>query len=399
MNKPIRLEEAQQMILQYVEPPKSETVLLEESFGRVLAQPLLADRDYPPFNRSAMDGFALFSGGYSIRKKYFVKAEIFAGKISDIELNENECVRIMTGAPVPTSCDAVIRIEDSIVEEKGEVSFSLESIRIGQHIARQGEDVRSGEIALRPYKIIGSGEVAVAASLGYAQLQVSTKPRVSIITTGDEIIDVTASPEVQQIRNSNAWTLSSLLFSMGIKPGSRKHVLDSKEELEHNFREALEQSDVLLISGGVSAGQADFVPDALAAVGVEKIFHKVQIKPGKPVWVGKTSQGKMVFALPGNPVSVQVCFKLFVAPWLKAFQGLSPVSADSVLLSDSRKKKNELDEFVMVIRDFENPGHVKLKPFNGSGDITATSGIYGLVRHPAGVEILQAGSRVEFILL
>jgi molybdopterin molybdotransferase len=399
MSNPIRLEEAQKLILEAISSPEAELVPLENSVGRILLQPLIADRDYPPFNRSAMDGFAIDSAFYKRDKLYSIKSEIFAGTQVEVELSENECVRIMTGAPVPAACNAVIRIEDASLIDPTHTSFTLDAIRPWQHIARQGEDVQKGEVALSPNCKIGSGEIAIAASLGYSQLHVARKPTVSIVTTGDEIVEVTASPKTHQIRNSNVWTLYTLLAALGIIPESSKHISDSKESLSVAFQSALEQSDVLVVSGGVSAGQADYVPEVLTQLGVEKLFHKVQIKPGKPIWVGKTSEGKMVFALPGNPVSVQVCFKLFVEPWLKAFQGLPPVLAESVLLSDSRTKRNELDEFIMVVRDFENPGHVSLKPFNGSGDITATSGIYGLIRHPAGVTEISKGSRVEFILL
>lgn len=394
----LSLFQAQSLILANVSPAKTELVSLEDSIGRILAAPVISDREYPPFNRAAMDGFALQSSSFEKGKTFTVVKEIYAGQLTEISLNDTECVRIMTGAPVPSSCDVVIRMEDAVVNEQS-VSFILNAVKPWQHIARKGEDLKQGQTALHPGIVIRSGEAAIAASLGYAALSVASLPRVALITTGNEIIPVDQQPLIQQIRNSNAWTVTALLRNFLISPSRRIHIDDDPALLEEEFRNAKNGNEVLIVSGGVSAGKADHVPDALTKAGYNQVFHKVAIKPGKPIWFGIAENGHVVFALPGNPLSVQVCFKLFVELWLRQHLGTTTSVSHKVMVAETHLKKNNLDEFLMAVYNKEQPGVVHFKPFNGSGDITSTSGVDGFVLHAADTGDMKVGDVVNFFPL
>ena len=391
----ISVSEAQDLVRKNGLSLKTELISLENSLGRILAEEVRADRDYPPFNRSAMDGFALRSAEFHPDKVYEVVDTLFAGDFRERKYAEGEVIKIMTGAPVPEFFDAVIKVEDA--EKTGErVSFSLNSVKAFENIARQGEDLKRGEVALQKGQRISPPEIALLASLGKSTLSVYKSPKVAVISTGDEVKAVGEPVLRHQIRNSNGPVLSAFFKRFGVEQVSSFLVDDKPEHLRAILQKALAY-DMVVLSGGVSMGDADYVPETLLALGVGKIFHKVSLKPGKPVWFGRKLNGPVVFGLPGNPFSSQVTFKLFIEPLLRESFRLKPLQPVLFPSAFTREKKMGLDEFLpAVIIEEDGRSKVQLCFFNGSGDITATAMSEGLVVHPAGKDSVGKDEMLAF---
>jgi molybdopterin molybdotransferase len=387
--------EAQEILKAEAHSFGKETVLLQQAFGRVLCEKIVADRDYPPFNRAAMDGYALRYEDFEKGQRSFsVNETIFAGQTHTTSLAPGQCYKIMTGAATPHDANLVIRREDT-EERNGSVTILANTVKPLQNIAQRGEDLRRDDIIIGNAVTVMPSVISLLAAIGKQSVMVEKLPRVAIVTTGDEVKAVDEAVTDVQIRNSNAWLLKSLLHKQGIQPVSIAHVADEPTILQNAFRNAL-QADIIISCGGVSAGDADFVPDAMAALGVEKLFHKLMIRPGKPIWCGKTKDVKMVFALPGNPLSCMTTFSLFVQPFLNACYGLpSPVSL-LMTLKTERIKKTNLDEFFPV-KIIPGTDELQIVPFNGSGDIRAALFADGLARHPREKSIIQSGEQVEFL--
>ncbi len=342
-------QEALQQVLSQVIPSEKEVISTENSMGRILAEAVSSDRDYPPFNRSAMDGVAIRQHGFEQGIRSFkIIDTVYAGQGKEFEVEEGEAIKIMTGASVPSGFNAVIPRElCEFTEHK--VVLKTNEVRVNQNIAQKGEDLKSGVVALKSGTQIGHGELALLATFGKASVSVYKKPSVAIIATGDELKTIDEEVQDFQIRESNTYVLCGLLSYLDIIPFSVVTVKDEKEALEKAISEGL-KADVLLLTGGVSMGDADFVPEILNALQVEKVFHKSAIKPGKPMWFGKHSGG-VVFALPGNPLSVQTTFKLYTEPYLKIAQGLSEktIQPEKLVFKGDLKKKNSLDVFVPCV--------------------------------------------------
>ncbi len=378
----ISLEEAQNLVLQKAKSFGKELLALEQAYGRVLAEAVVADRDYPPFNRSAMDGYAIDNQDFNIQniRQFRCIETIHAGKTPAKTLAQGECYRIMTGAAVPPCADAVIRVEDSHNENEV-ISFNISTLKAWQNIARQGEDVRESLLLLPIGTRIRAAEACTLATVGKAEVWVERRPKVAIISTGDEVQPVSAKVGAVQIRDANRYTLSALLAKEGIEVIFSDLVKDEEGILKETIARALSVADVVLISGGVSMGEKDLVPSALAACGVEKVFHKMRVKPGKPVWFGQDDKHKTVFALPGNPLSCMVIFKLLVAPFLRKSLGDKTVFAPLRLPfgGEKRVNKSSLDEcFPIIYFQGDNATSVKPLIFNGSGDIRAAATADGL---------------------
>ncbi len=376
--------------------PASELIRLEEAPGRILASIVRTDRDYPPFNRAAMDGYAIRSQGYSRDQTFKIRGEILAGEAG--EAPESGAVRIMTGAAVPEGLDAIVKLEES-EEISDEVHFQREEISPYFNIARKGEDLRQGDEVLQPGHFLDVSAISLLASLGYDEVSVASLPRVSVLSTGDEVVSVSQSPSPFQIRDSNSQTINAFLRFRGIQPALYGPVRDQREDLHQSLSESLE-SDLLILSGGVSMGSRDLVPQILEALGVRKVFHRIAIKPGKPLWFGTTDRCT-VFGLPGNPFSVQVCCRIFVNAWLRAWLGQSPEQPLYYRFAEQRKKKNELSEFLPV-EPSERVGYrkeataLRLRPFNGSGDVSAGLHSSGIILHSPESKDLRPGDFIPF---
>ena len=384
---------AQRLVVEQARSFGRETVLIEDAPGRVIAEPIRADRDYPPFNRAAMDGFAINQADWDAGFRSFVIHEtIFAGKASTGKLSSGECYKIMTGASVPVSADTIIKRED-VFEYPGHIECRIEELRQYQHISRQGEDLVKGDTAFDRAVLCTHAIIGLLATIGKHEVVVQKLPVISIITTGDEVVSISEAVSAVDIRNTNTYVLKSLLKKWHIIPRLCVHVPDDMLKIESAVRSAM-SGDIIVMCGGVSAGDADHVPAILNKLGAKKIFHKVAIRPGKPIWFGRFENGSIIFALPGNPLSCLVTFKIFVEEYLSHSFGLTDTPRLNLPLKERRSKKSQLDEFFPV-RITGSPSHYEPINFNGSGDITAALSADALAIHPCTEPELSAGSIVK----
>lgn len=301
-------------------------------------------------------------------------------------------MEVMTGAVLPAGCDTVVRYEDIIIQENEGVKYAkitipFSEIKTGQNIHKKNSDRKQGDILLQKGLKISPAEIAVMASVGKDKVVVETPPRVAVISTGDELVEITTNPEPYQIRMSNSYMLAGALAQVGMK-ANIFHLTDDKELLFSKLKEILQNHDILLLSGGVSAGKKDFIPEILNNLGVKKLFHKVAQKPGKPFWFGKTEEGKTVFALPGNPVSTFLCFcKYFLNQ-----------KTEQVILDKNITFRPDLAYFVPVKTYFQD-GKMMVSPLEGSGsaDFANLTDCDGFVELPADGQEFKAGEVFGFV--
>lgn len=389
----ITLDEAQKIVLSKKIHPLPTNIPLLESVGNFYSENIIADRNYPPFNRAAVDGVAFYWDGKStIRESYNLAGTVFAGETWQTELKEYECIRIMTGAPVPEKLNILIRVED-IVAENNQIYFKKGiTFTPMQNIAKEGEDILKGTTALQKGTRVTSQHISTLASLGYGFVPSYEFLTATILRTGNEIIEPTeTSIATWQIRDSNSYTIRTSLkdYPINFNVRSAKDTLASLiEQIESG-----KKSNILILTGGVSAGDADYVPEALVKCGFTCHFHKVKIRPGKPIWFGTHPNGCIAFGLPGNPFSVQVGVKVFIEPFIRACFNNSYKSFLTKTLLHERVKKIAFDEFIVAS---ENQNGVNIKKHNGSGDIAALLSSTGMVHHAAEKEKLDAGNTVHF---
>jgi molybdopterin molybdotransferase len=402
----ISVNEALKIVKENAFVPSISEVPLLESLGLILAENIIADRDFPPFNRVAMDGIAAPltpRGGvwdFKLDSKVpplgaegaIIESIQYAGESQKSLQNQQNCMEVMTGAVLPFGCDTVIRYEDIDIQENEGVKYAkitipFTEITTGQNVHPQGSDRKAGDILLKKGLKISPPEIAVMASVGKDKILVEIPPRVAVISTGDELVEITANPEPYQIRMSNSYMLAGALAQIGIK-ANLFHLTDNKELLFSKLQDILLNHDILLLSGGVSAGKKDFLPEILTNLGVKKIFHKVAQKPGKPFWFGKSEEGKTVFALPGNPVSTFLCFcKYFLMQ-----------KEEQVILDKDVFFKPNITYFVPVKTYFLN-GKMMATPFEGSGsaDFANLTDCDGFVELPADNQEFKAGNVFGFV--
>lgn len=392
----IEFSEALELITKQAQSFGTEKIGIDNALGRILAKNIYSDRDYPPFNRASMDGYAVrfqdFEAGI---RNYKLIETIYAGESTNKISEKGECYKIMTGASVPLSADFIVRVEDSKIEHDLSVSLIADNINKYKNIAKQGEDIKQGNLVLSKGNVINAAIWATLAVLGKAEIEVQKLPKVAIITTGNEIKQVFEPVNKVQIRDSNSFTVKALLNKFKINEIEKYNVKDEKLQIEEVLSKAL-KNDILIITGGVSAGDADYIPETLQKIGVQKIFHKVKIKPGKPIWFGITENKAIVFALPGNPFSVQVACKIFLEPFLNAsFQTQLLKNETHLYTGTERIKINQLDEFLPSKFNYNTLG-LELCSFNGSGDISAILNSDGLILHSNDSKNLVYGNKVFF---
>jgi molybdopterin molybdotransferase len=362
---------------------------LLDSLNRVLAEPVSADRDQPPFPRSTRDGFACRANELATGRALYVSGLIRAGDLQAIEIIPGKTIEIMTGAALPAGADCVVMLEH--VEREGE------TIRLapGDHIVPKGAEAREQDVILPRGTRIGPAQIAAAAACGAAQIVVFPQPRVAIVATGDELVEVEQRPLVHQIRNSNSYSLAGQVSSAGALPLRLPTARDEKTHLEALIRAALD-SDLLLLSGGVSMGKYDLVEEVLLSLGAEFFFTGASIQPGKPIVFGKLA-GIYFFGLPGNPVSTMVTFSLFVRPLLDALSGdicRGPRFAQAQLGRDVRVKIGLTRFLPAILRDL----NVDPVAWQGSGDLASTSRANCFLVVPEDRELLTAGETVKILL-
>jgi molybdopterin molybdotransferase len=371
-----------------------ERIGLDEAYGRVLSESILADRDYPPFDRSSVDGYAIrYQDIDQGIRQFSIIETIYAGAAGERVIGPGECYKIMTGAPVPGAADLVIRRED-VQESEGKMAIGAGPFRQRQNISSRGEDLRAGDKVIDSNRLCEAALMGLLATLGKDELTVERLPRVALFTTGNEVVPVGDPVSPVQIRNSNRWLLQSFLNKWRISPSVHAHIPDERELLRRHLEIVCmgpAAADLIILSGGVSAGDADHVPGVLEELGVKKLFHKISIKPGKPAWCGVAPGGGMVFALPGNPFSCLVDFVLLIQPWLYASFGLAVPEPLGFPLRVARKKRTLLDEFFPVQVN-GSPAALEQIVLNGSGDIRLGPGAHALALHPAADSDLAEGA-------
>lgn len=373
----LSFEEAREKVIAAVRalrgPLATETVELSRACGRVLAQPMSADRDYPPFDRSIRDGFALRAEDVTPGATLRCIGEIKAGSGFDGVVGPGECVQIMTGAAVPAGADAVLMIEH--VSMDGErVTFSRAASR-GQSIVARAKEARAGQQLLAPGTRMGYAEMALAGQVGSHRLSVFQRPRAAVLSTGDEVVDVSATPGPLQVRNGNSIALQTLAELAGAASESLGNAPDEKQELRRRIERGLE-ANLLIISGGVSMGKYDLVEMVLGELGTQFVFDSVAIRPGRPAVFG-TCRGKPVFGLPGNPVSTMVTFELFVVPAIDVLSGAEPrpLPIFRARLAHALHERSELTHFLPArVQTVRGEPEVSALPWQGSGDMVAMAG-------------------------
>ena len=411
----IELEQALDLVMREALPLPPRRVGLSEAAGRALAAPVVADVDSPPWDRAMMDGFAVRSADLPTEgtAELEVVTDLAAGDVFGTAIRPGSCARIMTGAPVPPGTDAVVPIECAVdgtarVHAGGRVRLRDERFRAGQHVALRGAAFRAGAAVLPAGTRLGPAAIGLAAEAGATHVVVVPRPCVAILSTGSELVPPEAIPAHGQTRNSNGPMLAAAVAGVGGEPVPLGTVVDRPEPLRAAVTQGL-AADLLLLSGGVSAGDYDLVPDTFATCGVRKIFHKVRLKPGKPVWFGVLERpaggGRcLVFGLPGNPASSLVCFELFVRPALQALLGRPPEGSHlpraAARLGAAAKGADDRPVYAPCRLGREGGGLTAWPlPWTGSSDLVGLAVADGLLALPAGMRRAEAGATVEVVLL
>jgi molybdopterin molybdotransferase len=398
---------AQSCILESVKLLAAESAGLEQSLGRVLAEDVRANRDLPPYDVSAMDGYALRSADLAkIPAILDVIEDIKAGDLPSKIVQAGMCARIMTGAPVPQGADAVIRVEETQSLSEGKVQVNA-AVKPGNDIRMRGEGMRTGDVVLTKGTGITPGVTGVLATVKQAQVQVYRRPRVAILSTGNELEDMDDPVDPNKIPNSNSYALMAQVQALGIEPDLLGIARDDPVELEEYLQRGL-KFDVLLVSGGTSVGVHDYVRPTVEALGVQMKFWRVAMKPGHPVAFGvlqrkvKGASESFVFGLPGNPVSSMVCFEQFVAPAVRRMMGHARLFRRSITarLTHNVKHQPGRTEFVRVTLAKHEGGHAATSTgAQGSGMLLSMARADGLLVVPAESTGLPADSMVTVQLL
>ena len=372
----------------------AEACALTDSVGRVLRESISADRDLPPHHRVTMDGIAvagtaLQRGDRPVRIEDEARAGDPRKRLRD---PSNGALRVMTGAVLPAGSDTVIRSEDLRIEGDRAWLQPEQPIVAGQNVHRQGSDTRAGTTVLTPGRRISAADIAVLASVGRSQVSVGRRPRVAVISTGDELVDVGEPIADHQVRRSNIYVVATALGALGYQVDAR-HLPDDPDRLSAGVGAALAGHDVLITTGAVSKGSADFLPGVYRGLGAECYLHGVRQRPGKPLWVGGTGDGRRVFALPGNPVSVMMCLYRYVVPYLAAAEGAAPAPPMQAALAEEVRFPPPLTLFLPVLLTAAGGAlAARPAPAQNSGDFLALVGSDGFLELAAGEARFAAGS-------
>lgn len=400
----ISVAEAIQIVRQQTRPLPSERVKIEHALNRVLAENIVADSDLPPFDRSQMDGYAVRAEdttGAPVRLR--IAGESAAGRGWHHELKQGEAVRIMTGAPVPAGADSVQQVELTHELKDHTVVELLESVEIGKSIVKRGAEIQAGATVLQSGTTINAAMMAVLAAFGYAEVAVGRQPRVGVLATGTELVSVDAQPGPDQIRDSNNYSIAAYAQLTGATVKRLPLALDETSVLKNQIALAAEECDVVVTSGGVSMGVYDVTKPALAELNAEIFFERIALRPGKPTVFAQLPNGTLVFALPGNPVSVAVTFNLFARTALLAMQGANEpaLKPETALLARSVKGNTERDSYLPVQLMTNDDGELIAFPlkWGGSSDFVAFALTTALMIVPAGTRSLEANALVKVLRL
>lgn len=397
----LTFEEARRKVIEQVGkmrgPRASTAVSVWDALGLVLAQEVKTDREYPPFNRSTRDGYAVRSKEVKPQTQLKCVGEIKAGDTVTEALLPGTCVQIMTGAAVPSGADAVVMIE--YTQREGELVRFERAAQAGQNTVPRGSEARAGQTILRPGMRLGFAELAMAAQVGATQLQCGNQPRVAILSTGDEVVLIDQQPGPFQIRNSNSVSLAAQVRIAGGEPVVLGNAADRVEDLGEKIERGLKE-DALVLTGGVSMGKYDLVESVLKALGADFFFDAVAIRPGKPA-VFAICRGKPVLGLPGNPVSTMVTFQLFVIPVIDLLSGAEahPLPLVEARLAGALNERPGLTHFLPASIEWHGAApQVSALKWQGSGDIAALVGANCFLVVPAEREKIASGEQVYVLL-
>ena len=408
------VEDAKRMVLEQAEPLGTELVVLPASVGRVVARDLIAETDLPPFDNSSMDGYAVRSSdvaGASTEQPVVLRltGEVAAGEVLGRAVSLGEAVRIMTGAPLPPGADSVVALVEARL--RGERVEILEEVLPGRHVRNAGEDIQASAVALVAGTWMQLQHLGLLAGLGYARVPVYRLPRVAVLTTGSELVGADEPLAPGKIRNSNSLVLVALLRQLGIEPVDLGVAVDERDLIRQRLEEA-SQYDVILVSGGVSVGEHDLVKRVLRDLGMETLLWRVNLKPGKPLLVGRLPaclrqagwlagwRGTVVFGLPGNPISCVVCFLEFISPFLRKTMGEEMADDGRIharLTQPLRKKEPRLQLFTAKLEEEQGMRWVTPTPQQGSGMLHSLAHANAFIVVPEDTMQLDAGSVVDVL--
>ena len=387
----ISVEEADRIVADAVAPLPDETVAVASAYGRVLREPIRAERDQPPFDRVMMDGIALATSGPGRSRRMVGTAP--AGQPAATLADASDCIEVMTGAPLPSGCDCVVPVE-LIARDGDRVAIAAEAtLEPGTYVHPRGADHLEDAVLAESGRRLDGPLLALAATAGCAELAVARRPKVAVVTTGDELIAPGDAIEAHQIRRSNDLGMAGLIAAHTGARTARHHAEDTLAGQRELFERLLADSDVLVISGGVSKGSRDYVAEALTAAGVTAHFHRVRQRPGKPMWFGTGPAGQCVFGLPGNPVAATVGARRYVVPALLRMQGLAVAPAPVAELAEPFVFEPALNYFLPCRLQFDG---ARLRAWPGapgnSGDLTTLAASDGFLELPAAESRFEAGA-------
>ena len=373
---------------------ETESVGLGEASGRVLAEPVAADRDLPPFDRAQLDGYAVRASEVGRVEAFPVVGTVPAGRPADISVPAGSCIAIATGAPLPADVDAVIPHERS--DRENPVRFTIDTLRPGHAVHPRGADARRGDTLVEPGTILGARHLGLAATVGRTSVTAARRPRAMILSSGDEVLPPDAAVAEHQVRNANAPIVWELLVRVGAEPIGHQHLVDERDPTVDALGTAIEHADLVVTVGGISAGERDHFPEALRHHDVALSLRGAAIQPGRPIVVGRAPTGAVVVGLPGNPVSAMACTCLFCWPIVRVLLGLDPALPwrDVTLAEtvDPNARRRAFRPAVMAGQDV-----VRVPRWAGSGDLAHTAATDGLLELPVRREPVDAGATLRFL--
>ena len=400
----ISVDEALKIILDATETLPAQSIPIKSCTGKILAEDVIAEENVPPFDNSAMDGYAVIASDVNTAsREHPVSLQVIdivqAGKVSDKKLNLGQTIQIMTGAPIPTNADAVVMAEQTEKTPDGKVKIFAPVLK-NESLRFAGNDIKKGSVVFQKGRLLKPYDTGVLASIGRPVVRITPKPRIAILSTGDELSEIDRPLSPGKIRNSNNYVLQALIGQMGAETIDLGIAQDTQKDTNIKLQKAF-SADIIITSGGVSMGEFDFVRDTLKNIGVDIKFWKVKQKPGKPLVFGNHEK-KLFFGLPGNPVSSVVCFELFVVPAIKKMSGMTDLEPCQIKAESEEliKKKPGLRHFLRgIVRKENNRLRVTTTQNQSSGAMSSLSAANCLIDLPEEKEDVLPGEIVSIILL
>jgi molybdopterin molybdotransferase len=397
----ITVEEAKRLVLDSKFKHKTEKIPILDSLGKVLAEDISASDDIPIYDNSAMDGYAVIADdvkgadeSYPVRL-VLASGSIPAGKVSAKKIDPGFCIPIMTGAAMPRGADSVVMKEDVQRDSKSILVFR--EVKHGENVRYRGEDIKKGDIVLKRSEMIDSASIGVLASLGKSEVKVFQPPHIGVIATGDELIGIEGKLKTGMVRDSNSYSLSAQVKETGAEYNRYGIVRDDEQVLKKSIKKALKENDILLLSGGISVGDYDLVKDTLEDMGADLVFWRINQKPGKPLAFFRYDN-RFIFGLPGNPVSVMVCFEMYVRPLIRkmmGFKGLFRPAVTAEALHDFRNKRGRTNFARVILENRDGKYFFSSTGMQGSGILTSMVKANGLARFSSDIGDVKKGNKVE----